>query len=229
MGNHESQRAAAECPVSLEVTALAVADHSQTTANTVSDHSRDEGRTQAAHAPEASDKPPTEAEKTSDRTADLQAFESRLDKDMQRLVDELATCSQIRAASTSVQSADANALRLPVSESGRALTDDPVGQFQRDYNATNRIPELQRRVEAKTRIAVDAQLELKLNRRARRKAVDIELKEGRLKVARYALTHGTRSAAEAYCLDPQDPKSIKRMQRNVQNYIHELRKVEGIK
>lgn len=223
MGNHESQRAAAESPVSLKVTALAVADHSQTTANTVSDHSRDEGRTRTAHA--ESQNPHT----ASNRAAELEAFETRLDNDMQRFVNELATCSQIRAASTSVQSADANALRLPVSESGRALTDDPVGQFQRDYNATNRIPELQRRVEAKTQIAVDAQLELKLNRRARRKAVDIELKEGRLKVARYALTHGTRSAAEAYCLDPQDPKSIKRMQRNVQNYIHELRKVEGIK
>jgi hypothetical protein len=47
-----------------------------------------------------------------------------------------------------------------------------------------------------------------------------------LTVARFAREHGTRRAAETYCQNPEDQRSVKSMQRNVQRYLVELGKVE---
>lgn len=178
---------------------------------------------------ETSDRLPTEAQKTSDKRAGYQAFERKLDTRFKRVAADLDMCSQVRAAGTTVQAADANALRLPVSESGKALTEDPAGAYRRDYAHASRIVGLERRVQAKTAIVAEAELEYKLIHRARRKPEDLGVEDGRLKVARYARTHGTRAAAIAFCLDPSDPKSVERMQRNARNYLKELAAKEAIK
>jgi hypothetical protein len=228
MGNHESQRAAAQSPVSLGSTALAVANHSQTTANTVSDHSRDENRTQTAHA--EGHKPhtglSTDDAQTSD-TAKRKQFELRLDQLMVKFLLDLATISQVKAAPTEVQAADANAVRLPVSKSGKALTEDPVGQLALDYKRAGNIRDLKRRLSLKVQIATKAQTEIRSCRYSRRHAPDLGTQDGRLAVARFAREHGTRRAAETYCHNPDDPRSVKTMQRNVQRYMIELDKVEA--
>lgn len=191
-------------------------------------------RTQTAHArgqkPHTpSDRLPTDQSETSDKRAGYQAFERKLDTRFKRVAADLDMCSQVRAAGTTVQAADANALRLPVSESGKALTEDPAGAYRRDYAHASRIVGLERRVQAKTAIVAEAELEYKLIHRARRKPEDLGVEDGRLKVARYARTHGTRAAAIAFCLDPSDPKSVERMQRNARNYLKELAAKEAIK
>lgn len=178
---------------------------------------------------ETSDRLPTEASKTSDTTERYRAFEHYLDGKLDQLLLQLSTCSQVHAAGTTREAADANAVRMPVTESGKAITDDPVGNYSRDYENAERIVELKKRVHAKAQIVHDADLELRLTRRARRKAVDLGVQEGRLIVGRFAKTHGTRAAAIAFCLDPNDPKSVERMQRNARNYIAEVDRVEKTK
>jgi len=227
MGNHESQRAAAQSPVSLGSTALAVASHSQTTANTVSDHSRDENRTQTSHA--LGQKPhtglPTDDVRTSD-TLRRKHFEQRLDRLMVRLLLDLSTISQVKAAPTEMQAADANAVRLPVGPSGKALTEDPVGQLAGDYKRAGHIKDTDRRISTKFHVITQAQGEIRSCRHSRRHAPDLGTQDGRLTVARFAREHGTRRAAETYCHNPEDQRSVKSMQRNVQRYLVELGKVE---
>ena len=187
-------------------------------------------RTQTAHA--EAQKPhtglPTETTATSD-TVKRKQFELRLDQLMVRLLLDLATISQVKAAPTEVQAADANAVRLPVSKSGKALTEDPVGQLAEDYKRAGNIRDLKRRISTKVQIATKAQTEIRNCRYSRRHAPDLGTQEGRLAIARFAREHGTRRAAETYCQNPDDPRSVKVMQRNAQRYMVELAKVEGNK
>jgi len=169
---------------------------------------------------------PTERGQTSD-TAKRKQFELRLDQLMVKFLLDLATISQVKAAPTEVQAADANAVRLPVSKSGKALTEDPVGQLALDYKRAGNIRDLKRRLSLKVQIATKAQTEIRSCRYSRRHAPDLGTQDGRLAVARFAREHGTRRAAETYCHNPDDPRSVKTMQRNVQRYILELDKVEA--
>jgi len=169
---------------------------------------------------------PTEPEQTSD-TAKRKQFELRLDQLMVKFLLDLATISQVKAAPTEVQAADANAVRLPVSKSGKALTEDPVGQLALDYKRAGNIRDLKRRLSLKVQIATKAQTEIRSCRYSRRHAPDLGTQDGRLAVAKFAREHGTRRAAETYCHNPDDPRSVKTMQRNVQRYILELDKVEA--
>lgn len=162
-------------------------------------------------------------------TVDYAGFEQRLDKLMVRLLLELATISQVKAAPTNVQAADANALRLPISAQGKALTEDPVGLLAADYKRAAHIADRGKRVSAKVHVATRAQVEIKACKFSRRSTPDLGTQDGRLMVARYAREHGTRRAAEAYCVDPSDSKSIKRMQRNIQRYLQELQRVEAMR
>jgi hypothetical protein len=175
---------------------------------------------------ETSDRLPTESVQTSDTTKRKQ-FELRLDQLMVKFLLDLATISQVKAAPTEVQAADANAVRLPVSKSGKALTEDPVGQLAGDYKRAGNIRDLKRRLSLKVQIATRAQTEIRSCRYSRRHAPDLGTQDGRLAVARFAREHGTRRAAETYCHNPDDSRSVKAMQRNVQRYLIELAKVEA--
>jgi len=169
---------------------------------------------------------PTEPEQTFD-TAKRKQFELRLDQLMVRLLLDLSTISQVKAAPTEIQAADANAIRLPVSKTGKALTEDPVGQLAADYKHAAQIPFTAKRISVKVQIATRAQTELRMCRYSRRHAPDLGTQDGRLAVAEYALEHGTRRAAETYCQNPDDQRSVKQMQRNVQRYVVELQKIRS--
>ena len=169
----------------------------------------------------------THAEGEKPHTADEVISEATVDRRMVRALLQLATCSQVKAAGTEARAADSNALRLPVSDKGRALTEDPVTNFAADYKRAALIREHTRRLRAKVRLVIEAEAEVRAVKYARRQRPDIGTQEGRLVVARYARKFGTRRAAEAFCQDPNDPKSVERMQRNARNYINELAKVEG--
>ena len=174
---------------------------------------------------ETSDRLPTNEPQTSDKRR--QRFERNLDALMVRLLLELATVSQVKAAPTDVQAADANALKLPVSARGKALTEDPVGQLAVDYKRAGQIRDVGKRLSTKVQIATRAQTELRNCRYARRHAPDLGTQDGRLAVARFAREHGTRRAAETYCQNPDDPRSVDSMQRNCRRYLAELKKIEG--
>jgi hypothetical protein len=176
---------------------------------------------------ETSDRLPTESENTSDTSLRRRRFEHGLDQLMVRLLLDLATISQVKAAPTEVQAADANAIRLPVSRSGRALTEDPVGQLAADYKQAGRVKDVAKRIGLKVQIATRAQTEIRSCRFSRRHAPDLGTQDGRLAVARYAREHGTRRAAETYCQNPDDPRSVDSMQRNCRRYLVELGKIDG--
>lgn len=146
---------------------------------------------------------------------------------MVRLLLDLSTVSQIGAAAPEAKAPDANALRLPVNERGKAITDNPVADLAAEYKRASHIKEQKRRVRAKLGFAIEAQTELRAMRYARRGGTDLGTQEGRVKVARFARVHGSRRAAEAWCHNPQDPKSVASMQRNVQRYLLELIKLES--
>lgn len=173
---------------------------------------------------ETSDRLPTESSKTSD-TLRRKHFEQRLDRLMVRLLLDLATISQVKAAPTEMQAADANALRLPVNAQGKGLTDDPVASLATDYKRAGRIPDQGKRHRLKLQLVRDASRELSGLRYSRKATPDLGTQDGRLHIARHAEKHGTRRAAEAYCSDPDDPKSVERMMRNIRNYRAELQKV----
>ena len=206
----------------------AVTAHFSSVESPVNQGASNADRTQTAHA--EGQKPhtglPTESAQTSD-TAKRKQFELRLDQLMVKFLLDLATISQVKAAPTEVQAADANAVRLPVSKSGKALTEDPVGQLALDYKRAGNIRDLKRRLSLKVQIATKAQTEIRSCRYSRRHAPDLGTQDGRLAVARFAREHGTRRAAETYCHNPDDPRSVKTMQRNVQRYMIELDKVEA--
>ena len=153
-------------------------------------------------------------------------FEAMIDARMQGALTELSTCSQVRSSAPSARAADSNGHGLPVSSQGKALGDDPVGDFGREYRHADRIHDFERRVQTKHALLKAAELELTGTKWSRRKAPDLGLGDGRLEVARFAREHGTRRAAEAYCLDPTDPKSVRNMMRNVQRYVLDLAKIE---
>lgn len=153
-------------------------------------------------------------------------FEAMIDARMQGALDELSTCSQVRSSAPSARAADSNGHGLPVSSQGNALGDDPVGDLGRDYRRADRIYDFERRVQHKHSLLKAAELELTSTKWSRRKAPDLGLGDGRLEVAKFAREHGTRRAAEAYCFDPTDPKSVRNMMRNVQRYVIELDKIE---
>jgi hypothetical protein len=146
---------------------------------------------------------------------------------MVRVLLDLAMCSQVRAAGSEARAADSNALRLPVNAQGRGLTDDPVGDLAADYKRASLIRVKARRIRTKEQLLNEAEGELRSIRYARRHRPDVGTQEGRLAVARFAREHGTRRAAETYCQDPTDKRSVERMQRNARNYLVELKKVEG--
>jgi len=152
-------------------------------------------------------------------------FEAMIDARMQGALDELSTCSQVRSSAPSARAADSNGHGLPVSSQGNALGDDPVGDLSRKYRRADRIYDFERRVQQKYWLLKEAEFELSSTKWARRKASDLG-GNGRLEVAKFAREHGTRRAAEAYCLDPTDPKSVRNMMRNVQRYVIELDKIE---
>lgn len=174
---------------------------------------------------ETSDRLPTESARTSD-TLRRKHFEQRLDRLMVRLLLDLSTISQVKAAPTEMQAADANAVRLPVGPSGKALTEDPVRQLAGDYKRASQIKDADRRIGTKFYVITQAQGEIRSCRHSRRHAPDLGTQDGRLVVARFAREHGTRRAAETYCQNPEDQRSVKSMQRNVQRYLVELGKVE---
>ena len=208
-----------ESPENQGATAGAHRFHNISTADTSENHSSDEWRT------EPSDRLPTDEPQTSDKRR--QRFERNLDALMVRLLLELATVSQVKAAPTDVQAADANSLKLPVSARGKALTEDPVGQLAVDYKRAGQIRDVGKRLSTKVQIATRAQTELRNCRYARRHAPDLGTQDGRLAVARFAREHGTRRAAETYCQNPDDPRSVDSMQRNCRRYLAELKKIEG--
>jgi len=168
---------------------------------------------------------PTDDARTSD-TLRRKHFEQRLDRLMVRLLLDLSTISQVKAAPTEMQAADANAVRLPVGPSGKALTEDPVGQLAGDYKRAGHIKDTDRRISTKFHVITQAQGEIRSCRHSRRHAPDLGTQDGRLTVARFAREHGTRRAAETYCQNPEDQRSVKSMQRNAQRYLVELGKVE---
>lgn len=174
---------------------------------------------------ETSDRLPTESSKTSD-TLRRKHFEQRLDRLMVRLLLDLATISQVKAAPTEMQAADANAVRLPVGPSGKALTEDPVGQLAADYKRASHIKDTDRRISTKFHVITQAQGEIRSCRHSRRHAPDLGTQDGRLTVARFAREHGTRRAAETYCQNPEDQRSVDSMQRNCRRYLTELDKIE---
>jgi hypothetical protein len=169
----------------------------------------------------------THAEAEKPHTPDEVISEDKVDRRMVRALLQLATCSQVKAAGTEARAADSNALRLPVNAKGRALTEDPVYGFAADYKRAALIRDKARRLRDKVRLVIEAEGEVRAVKYARVQRPDIGTQEGRLAVARYARKFGTRRAAEAFCQDPNDPKSVDRMQRNARNYLTELAKVEG--
>lgn len=152
-------------------------------------------------------------------------IEAWLDRRMVRVLLELSTTSQVKAVSPETRGADANALRLPVNAQGKGLTDDPVASLATDYKRAGRIPDQGKRHRLKLQLVRDASRELSGLRYSRKATPDLGTQDGRLHIARHAEKHGTRRAAEAYCSDPDDPKSVERMMRNIRNYRAELQKV----
>jgi hypothetical protein len=210
-----------ESPENQGATAGAHTFHSISTAAGFENHSSDVDLTQTSHAQEQKPHTPVDAIRR-------RQFEQRLDQLMVRFLLQLSTISQVKAAPTELQAADSNAVRLPVSTSGRALTEDPVGQLAAEYKHASGIKDAKKRVSIKVQIATRAQTEIRSCKYSRRHAPDLGTQDGRLAVAAYALEHGTRRAAETYCRNPDDPRSVKSMQRNVQRYLVELKKVRGI-
>lgn len=163
------------------------------------------------------------------RIAQLDQLEAEIDGRMQTVLLNLATCSQVRGAAPEARAADSNALHLPVNAQGKALGEDPVGDLGREYAHANRIKGREKRIQIKHSLLERARRELKSTRYSRRKQEDLGTQEGRLNLARFARKMGSRKAAEAYCLDPTDPKSVKSMMRNIQRYLLELNKIEGMR
>ena len=157
-----------------------------------------------------------------DQVAEL---ETSIDRRMAFVLLDLSTVSQIRGTTTEMQAADANALRLPVSSNGKGLTEDPCGLLRADYTRAQGIGSENKRIVVKMSLLNQAKAELKHMRFARKGAIDLGTQDGRLEVARFALAHGSRRAAEAFCHDPEDDKSVKHMQRNVQRYMDELKRL----
>jgi len=169
---------------------------------------------------------PTERGQTSD-TAKRRQFEQRLDRLMVRVLLDLSTISQVKAAPTELQAADANAVRLPVGPTGRALTEDPVGQLSKDYKRASLVGDACKRLGLKLDLARQAQNELRSCRYARKSTPDLGTQEGRLAVARYAREHGATRAARAYAQNPEDVRSVESMRRAVYKHLDELAKHEG--
>lgn len=159
------------------------------------------------------------------RSEQVAKLETSIDRRMAFVLLDLSTVSQIRGTTTEMQAADANALRLPVSSNGKGLTEDPCGLLRADYTRAQGIGSENKRIVVKMSLLNQAKAELKHMRFARKGAIDLGTQDGRLEVARFALAHGSRRAAEAFCHDPEDDKSVKHMQRNVQRYMDELKRM----
>lgn len=184
-------------------------------------------QTRAATTRAGADHSKTTTSERPDHNIELAALERRADARMNAHMLTLATISQVKSTSTETQAPDSQAIRIPVSDEGKALTEDPAGDLTRQYEQANKIGQPVKRVTVKLGLVKRADQEITQCRYARKGHTDLGTQDGRLHLARFAITHGVTVAAIAHCIDPDSRKSVNSMRVQIHGYIRELKKYEA--